>query len=43
MRQERQSRRLTLDQLADAAGVSRRMLINVEQGAANPSAGSCCG
>jgi transcriptional regulator with XRE-family HTH domain len=34
---ERQARRWTLDQLADAAGVSRRMVINVEQGAANPS------
>jgi transcriptional regulator with XRE-family HTH domain len=40
VRQERQSRRWTLDQLADAAGVSRRMVINVEQGAANPSVGT---
>jgi len=40
VRQERQSRRWTLDQLAAAAGVSRRMLINVEQGAANPSVGT---
>lgn len=40
VRQERQARRWTLDQLADAAGVSRRMLINVEQGAANPSVGT---
>ena len=39
VRQERQSRRWTLDQLAEAAGVSRRMLVNVEQGAANPSVG----
>jgi transcriptional regulator with XRE-family HTH domain len=39
VRQERQVRRLTLDQLAEAAGVSRRMLINVEQGVANPSVG----
>lgn len=30
----------TLDQLADAAGVSRRMVVNVEQGAANPSVGT---
>lgn len=27
----------TLDQLAEQAGISRRMLVNVEQGAANPS------
>lgn len=40
VRQERQSRRWTLDQLAEAAGVSRRMVINVEQGAANPSVGT---
>jgi transcriptional regulator with XRE-family HTH domain len=40
VRQERQSRRWTLDQLADAAGVSRRMVVNVEQGAANPSVGT---
>lgn len=37
---ERQSRGWTLDQLAEAAGVSRRMVINVEQGAANPSVGT---
>ena len=40
VRQERQSRHWTLDQLADAAGLSRRMVINVEQGAANPSVGT---
>jgi transcriptional regulator with XRE-family HTH domain len=40
VRQERQSRRWTLDQLAVAAGVSRRMVVNVEQGAANPSVGT---
>jgi quercetin dioxygenase-like cupin family protein/DNA-binding XRE family transcriptional regulator len=40
VRQERQSRRWTLDQLADAAGVSRRLVVNVEQGAANPSVGT---
>lgn len=34
---ERQARRWTLDQLAEAAGVSRRMVVNVEQGTANPS------
>jgi transcriptional regulator with XRE-family HTH domain len=39
VRQERQSWRWTLDQLAEAAGVSRRMVVNVEQGAANPSVG----
>jgi transcriptional regulator with XRE-family HTH domain len=39
VRQERQAQRWTLDQLADAADVSRRMLVNVEQGAANPSVG----
>ena len=40
IRQERQSRRWTLDHLAEAAGVSRRMVVNVEQGAANPSVGT---
>lgn len=40
VKQERQVRGWTLDQLAEAAGVSRRMLINVEQGAANPSVGT---
>jgi transcriptional regulator with XRE-family HTH domain len=40
VRQERQARRWTLDQLAATAGVSRRMLVNVEQGAANPSVGT---
>src|SRR5215472_4494586 len=40
VRQERQSRRWTLDRLAAAAGVSRRMVVNVEQGAANPSVGT---
>ena len=39
VRAERQSRRWTLDQLAEAAGTSRRSVINVEQGAANPSVG----
>jgi transcriptional regulator with XRE-family HTH domain len=36
----RHARRWTLDQLAAAAGVSRRMVVNVEQGAANPSVGT---
>lgn len=37
VRTARQARTWTLDQLADEAGVSRRALVNVEQGAANPS------
>ena len=37
---ERKARRWTLDQLAEAAGVSRRMIVNVEQGATNPSVGT---
>lgn len=40
VRQERQDRRWTLDQLAEAAGVSRRMVVNVEQGGVNPSVGT---
>lgn len=40
VKQQRQSRRWTLDQLAETAGVSRRMLVNVEQGATNPSVGT---
>jgi transcriptional regulator with XRE-family HTH domain len=40
VRQERQSRHWTLDRLAETAGVSRRMVINVEHGAANPSVGT---
>lgn len=40
VRQERQTRGWTLDRLAEAAGVSRRMLVNVEQGAVNPSVGT---
>lgn len=37
VRSERHAREWTLDQLADKSGVSRRMLVNVEQGTANPS------
>ncbi len=37
---ERKSRQWTLDQLAAAAGVSRRMVVNVEQGSVNPSVGT---
>ncbi len=40
VKQERRSREWTLDQLASAAGVSRRMVVNVEQGAVNPSVGT---
>ncbi len=40
VRQERLSRSWTLDQLAGVAGVSRRMLVNVEQGTVNPSVGT---
>src|SRR6476661_6002548 len=40
VRHERQSRGWTLDQLAEAAGVSRRMVVSVEQAAVNPSVGT---
>src|SRR6266571_5120795 len=40
VKEERHARRWTLDQLAESAGVSRRMVVNVEQGAANPSVGT---
>ena len=40
VKQERQSRGWTLDRLAEAAGVSRRMVVSVEQGAVNPSVGT---
>lgn len=40
VRKERQARGWTLDQLATASELSRRMVINVEQGAANPSVGT---
>lgn len=40
VRRERQARRWSLEELAEAAGLSRRMLVNVEQGAANPSVGT---
>lgn len=39
VRQERQARQWTLDQLAEMSDVSRRMLINIEHGVANPSIG----
>ncbi|HET8958447.1 MAG TPA: XRE family transcriptional regulator [Microcella sp.] len=37
VREARIRRSLTLDQLAETASLSRRMLVNVEQGSANPS------
>ena len=40
VRRERRGRGLTLDGLAATAGVSRRALVNVEQGTANPSVGT---
>jgi transcriptional regulator with XRE-family HTH domain len=40
VKQERQARGWTLDQLAAAASVSRRMVVSVEQGAVNPSVGT---
>lgn len=40
VKQERQARSWTLDQLAEAAGVSRRMIVNVEQATMNPSVGT---
>jgi transcriptional regulator with XRE-family HTH domain len=40
VKQERQNRRWTLDQLAETAGVSRRMVVSVEQGVVNPSVGT---
>ena len=40
IRRERQAREWTLDRLAEAAGISRRQVVNVEQGEANPSIGT---
>jgi transcriptional regulator with XRE-family HTH domain len=37
VRQGRNSRGWTLDELAERSGVSRRMLVSIEHGAANPS------
>ena len=37
VRQGRSRRGWTLDQLAERSGVSRRMLVSIEQGSANPS------
>lgn len=40
VRVERLARGWTLDALAEACGVSRRMVVNVEQGSVNPSVGT---
>jgi transcriptional regulator with XRE-family HTH domain len=40
VREERTVRGWTLDHLAEVAGLSRRMLVNVEQGSVNPSVGT---
>lgn len=40
VKQERRARDWTLDRLAEVAGVSRRMVVSVEQGAVNPSVGT---
>src|SRR4051795_2514687 len=40
VKQERQGRQWTLDRLAEGAAVSRRMVVNGEQGAVNPSVGT---
>lgn len=40
VRHERNARNWTLDRLAEVAGVSRRMVVNVEQGTVNPSIGT---
>lgn len=40
VKQERSARGWTLDQLAAAAAVSRRMVVSVEQGEVNPSVGT---
>lgn len=40
VKHERQTLGWTLDELAEAAGVSRRMVINVEHGTTNPSVGN---
>jgi transcriptional regulator with XRE-family HTH domain len=39
VKHERQARSWTLDQLAEVAQVSRRMVVNVEKGSVNPSVG----
>ena len=43
IRRKRLAREWTLDHLAETAGVSRRQLVNIEQGEANPSIGTLLG
>ena len=40
VKQERNNRGWTLDTLAEVAGLSRRMIVNVEHGSVNPSIGT---
>lgn len=40
VKRERQGRKWTLDQLASASGVSRRMLVNIEKGSSNAGVGT---
>ena len=40
VRQERKVRGWTLDRLAEISGVSRRMVVSIKQGSANPSIGT---
>ena len=40
IRRERLAREWTLDRLADATSISRRQVVNIEQGEANPSIGT---
>jgi transcriptional regulator with XRE-family HTH domain len=42
MRSRRQARRLSLDALAARSGVSKGMLVQIENGATNPSIGTLC-
>lgn len=42
VRQRRSDRRLSLDQLASLAGVSKGMLVQIESGQANPSIATLC-
>ena len=40
VKERRQALRWTLDRLAEQAGVSRRVLVNIEQGSTNPNIGT---
>src|SRR5262245_63777834 len=42
IRARRQARRLSLDALAARSGVSKGMLVQIEQGTTNPSIGTLC-